>query len=77
MKNHEYIRKLSVKELAKLLVSSEEVNEGDEGFDGDWCDYYITHYNCPDGAYDYDYEDAVLHTIDWLNADRKDDKNDI
>lgn len=71
MKNHEHIRKLSVKELAKLLVSSEEVNEGDEGMDGDWVDYYVTHYICPDGVYAYDPEDAILHTIDWLNADYK------
>jgi len=72
MKNHEYIRKLSVKELAKLLVHAEEVNEGDEGMDGEWCDCYITHYTIPDGSYCYDFDDAVKYTIDWLNADRKD-----
>lgn len=69
MKNHEYIRKLRVKELAKFLVCSEEVNEGDEGIDGEWCDFYVTHYIIPDGSWTYDYEDAVLYTIDWLNAD--------
>ena len=71
MKNHEYIRQLSVKELAKLLVQVAEVNEGDEGMDGEWCDYYVTHFVIPDGRYCYDYDDAVRYTIDWLNADRK------
>lgn len=71
MKNHEYIRQLSVKELAKLLIHSEEVNEGDEGMDGESCDFYVTHYNMPDGRWSYDHEDAVEHTMNWLNADRK------
>lgn len=69
MKNHEYIRKLKVKELAKFLIRSEEVNEGDEGIDGEWHDYYVTHYIIPNGSWTYSYEDAVLYTIDWLNAD--------
>lgn len=69
MKNHEYIRKLKVKELAKFLIRSEEVNEGDEGIDGEWQDFYVTHYIIPNGGWTYDYEDALLHTIDWLNAD--------
>lgn len=63
------MKKLQVKELAKMLVRSEEVNEGDEGIDGEWYDFYVAHYICPDGGWAYDYEDAVLHTIDWLNAD--------
>lgn len=71
MKNHQHIRQLSVKELARMLVRSEEVNEGDEGIDGEWEDFYVTHYICPNGGYSYDYEDAVLHTIDWLNSDYK------
>lgn len=69
MKNHEYIRKLRVKELAEYLVHSEEVNEGDEGMDGEWQDFYVTHYIVPDGNYSYDYDDAVKYTIDWLNSD--------
>lgn len=74
MKNHEYIRQLRVKKLAEFLVRPEEVNEGDEGLDGEWCDFYVTHYICPDGGWAYDYDDAVLHTIDWLNSDRSDDE---
>lgn len=77
MKNHEYIRKMKVKDLAKLLVRAEEVNEGREGTDGEWHDYYITHYTTPDGFYLYFYDDAVAYTIDWLNADRRGDNNDI
>lgn len=69
MKNHEYIRKMKVKGLAKLLVIAKEVNEGEEGVDGEWQDYYVTHYICPDGEWSYDYEDAIEHTIDWLNSD--------
>lgn len=69
MKNHQYIRKLPVRKLAELLVSAIEVNEGDEGMDGEWQDFYVTHYVTPDGGYSYDYDDAVEHTIDWLNSD--------
>lgn len=72
MKNHEYIRKqLPVKELARMLVDSEEVIETDGDMDGVCECCYVTHYTIPDGSYSYDYEDAVLHTIDWLNADYK------
>lgn len=35
IKNHQYIRNLSVKESTKLLVKEVEVNEGDEGMDGE------------------------------------------
>lgn len=71
MKNHEYIRKMKVKDLARLLVRAEEVNEGDEGIDGEWEDYYVTHFVLPDGSWSYDYDDAVAYTIDWLNADMR------
>lgn len=71
MKNHQYIRGLKVKDLAKLLVHAEEVNEMDEGIDGEWQDFYVIHYKTPDGGFSYDYEDALLHTIDWLNAEYK------
>ena len=70
MKNHQYIRQLSVKELAKLLVKEEEVNEGDYDYDDEPCDYYVTHYVIPDGSYCYNFEDAVKYTIDWLNSER-------
>lgn len=72
---HQHIRNLSVKELAEVLVREiadlvcEEINEGYEDIDGERHDFYITHFTTPDGSYSYDYEDAVLHTIDWLNAD--------
>jgi hypothetical protein len=72
VKNHQYIRQLSVKKLAKMLVRSEEVNEADEGMDGEWYDLYITHYVCPDGARCYDEEGAIQYTMDWLNAEMKD-----
>lgn len=71
MKNHEYIRRMKVKDLAKLLVKAEEVDEGDEGRDGEWYGDYMTHYTTPDGSWSYDYDDAVAYTIDWLNADYK------
>lgn len=74
MKNHEYIRKLKVKELAKILVHFEKANEGNEGMDGEWHDFHVTRYICPDGSWEYYYEDAVLHTIDWLNADRSNEE---
>ena len=70
MKNHQHIRQLPVKELAKLLVREEEVNEGDYDYDDEPCDYYVTRYFIPDGSYCNDLEDAVHYTIDWLNAER-------
>lgn len=71
IKNHQYIRGLSVKELAELLVSTTEINEPDEGMDGEMYDYYVTYFVCPDGIRCYDFDDAVAHTIDWLNSDMK------
>lgn len=74
---HQHIRNLSVKELAEVLVREiadlvcEEVNEGYEGIDGEWHDFYVTRFYTPDGGWGYDYEGAVLHTIDWLNSDYK------
>lgn len=69
MKNHQYIRQLPVKELAEWLISVEEVNEGDEGIDGEWQDFYMSYYVTPNGTKCYDYDDAIASTIDWLNAD--------
>ena len=69
MKNHQHIRQLSVRKLAELLVKQEEVNEGDEGMDGEMYDYYITYYVTPDNILCYDLDDAIQHTIDWLNSD--------
>ena len=73
MKNHQYIRQLSVKELAKLLVKEVEVNEGDYDWDYDDepNDYYVTRYYSPDGKYSYGYDEALQATMDWLNAERK------
>ena len=71
MKNHQYIRQLSVKELAKLLVKEVEVNEGDFDRDDNWCTYYYTNYQAPDGELYVIEDDAIKHTMDWLNAERK------
>lgn len=71
MKNHQYIRRLSVKELAKLLVKEVEVNEGDWDYDDEPSDYYVTRYYSPDGKNGYGYEEALQSTMDWLNAERK------
>lgn len=73
MKNHQYIRNLSVKELAKLLVKEEEHDEGDYDCDDNPISFYVTRYLIPDGSYSYDFDDAVKYTIDWLNAERKSD----
>ena len=69
MKNHQYIRQMSVRQLAELLIKTEEINEGDEGIDGQWQDWYMTYYITPSGARCYTFDDAVEYTIDWLNAD--------
>ena len=65
MKNHQYIRNLSVEELAKLLINEVRVEETD--LYGGYSDYYeskITNelFVCE--------EDAVQSTIEWLNAER-------
>ena len=71
MKNHQYIRELPIKELAKLLIQEVEINEGDYDWDDEPCDYYVTRYYIPNGDYDLDYERALSDTIDWLNAEKK------
>lgn len=71
IKNYQYIRELPVKELAEILINTTEINEGDEGYDGEWLDYYVTYFVCPDGERCYDYDDAIEHTIDWLNNERE------
>ena len=69
MKNHQWLRKLGVKQLAKMLIHTKEINEGDEGMDGEWCDDYVMYYVCPDGTLAYDEEDAIQETIKWLNSE--------
>ncbi len=72
MKNHQHIRQLRVKELAAFLISKETVPDYDEGLDGEFyqCGEYVE-YISPDGMRSFSYDDAILHTIDWLNADHK------
>lgn len=53
MTNHQYVKQLPVKELAKLLVYEDE--------------YYV--YVCPDGAECYTDSDAIKHTVNWLNSE--------
>lgn len=65
--NLERIRALPASELAEILVKEIEVNEGDEGCDGEWYDYYVTSYEAPDGQQFYTFEDAVEHTAYWLS----------
>lgn len=66
MKNHQYIRRLSVKELAELLVNEIQVDESEVWM----CTYYES--KVIDGLW-MDYDDVLKETIDWLNADRKED----
>ena len=71
MKNHQYIRQLlSVKELAKLLIKEVEIDEGDYDYDDNWCSCYLTYYKTPNEILCYTEEDAIKHTMDWLNAER-------
>lgn len=72
MKNYQYIRKLSIKDLAKLLIREEERLEYE---DDDLWSWSYTWYIAPDGEeFLEDYNEALRHTIDWLNADRKDSR---
>ena len=73
MKNHQYLRQLRVKDLATYLIQSREVPDYDEDIDGEWeqCGTY-TEYATPDGETSFfSYEDALFHTINWLNSERK------
>lgn len=55
-----------MKELAELLVTTEDINEGDENIDGEWMDFYITYY--------IDFEDAVESTIYWLASEKNEEE---
>lgn len=72
MKNHQYIRQMSVRQLAELLIKTEEINEGGEGMDGQWQAWYMTYYITPNGERYHTFDDAVEYTIDWLNSEHKD-----
>ena len=69
MKKHEYIRQLSVKELAKLLVKEVEVDEGNYDYDDNWRSDYWTYYKSSNGQIYQTKEDALQSTIEWLNDD--------
>ncbi len=72
MTNFEYmINSLGVEGLAALLVREENIDEGDECYDGEWESHWATYYKAPNGQYCYDYEDAVNETIGWLNSERQ------
>lgn len=71
MKNHQYIRQLPVKELAKLLVKEVEIDEGNYDWNDNWISYYWTNYQTPIGELYGGEDDAIQATIDWLNAERE------
>lgn len=71
IKNYQYIQELPINKLAELLIYPIEINEGDDGYDGEWQDYYATYWACPDGERCYDYDDALEHTVEWLNSERE------
>jgi len=78
VKNHQHIRSARVKELAAYLIRTETVPDYDEGLDGEWyqCGEY-TDYIIPDGSRCMDYEEALKWTIDWLNSDYREDKENV
>lgn len=75
MTNLEKIRSLNPEELAKLLIRSETVNEGDFDWDENPIDWYVDRWVCPDGEmfYDFDEEGAIEHTIIWLNSEENEE----
>ena len=78
MKNHQHIRQLRVKDLAAYLIRTETEPEYDEDLDGEWycCGEHVW-YVTPYGVRCWDYEDALEHTIDWLNSDYREDKENV
>lgn len=73
MTNEEYIKSLPRKDLAALLIKTEERPDYDEGLDGDW--HYIgnkTYYLTSDGEeFGDDWKSALEHECWWLAQKRK------
>lgn len=68
MTNHDYIKNLSVKELAEMLVKETEIYDDDD--DGDGYVMTTTYYVGPEGMCGYGYADVLQATIDWLNKEK-------
>ena len=72
MTNEEYIKSLSRKALAELLIRTEERPDYDEGLDGDW--HYIgneTYYITSDGEEVWDDWESALEHECWRLAQRQ------
>ena len=73
MTNEEYIKSLSRKALAELLIKTEERPDYDEGLDGEW-DFIgtMTYYVTSDGEEFWDdWESALEHECWWLAQRQK------
>lgn len=69
MDNLEYIRSLSLEELAGLLVRPHHDVIIDEHFDGETIELDDDGYITPDGSWYWDFESAMNHVIAWLKQE--------
>ncbi len=75
MRNIERIRHLKAEELAKYLIKSRNIQDYDEGIDGEmWYCGNHDEYIGPDGYTYDDYDEALKYAIEWLNEEYDPDK---
>lgn len=70
MKYYDYIRALPVKDLALILTTAHEFVSYENDFDpDDMTPHTETCYRAIDGTNFEDPDEAIQHTLDWLNMD--------
>lgn len=71
MRQIDRIRKMSLEELAPLLVYSKETDVGDYDWDENPISFYQTFYYSPSGEHfdENSYEEAIADAINWLDSD--------
>ena len=74
MRNIDRIRKMSLEELAPLLIYSKEKDIGDYDWDENPIPYYVTFWYSPSGNYFQYYggneeQEAIDDCIEWLDSE--------
>jgi hypothetical protein len=67
MTNKEWLFNLEDGQLAPMLISSENIDEGDYNDDDEWEPWINTYYTSPSGYSDCDYDEVYRETKKWLN----------
>lgn len=70
MRQIDRIRRMSLEEMAPLLVQSTEVEDiGDYDWDENPIAWYVTVWHSPSGDVFYDHQDAINDCIQWLGSE--------